>query len=182
MRRRRARPCSIRNFPLAYWALIFANLWMRRYDDAIRAGELAIANNPNDAEAYNGLGVVLHYIGRSEEALSAFERAVALNPLCPGMWLHFQAQAYFQLGRYEEAVALLKRRIFRNPDTDASRVLLAASYGELGRIDEARAEWQEAMRVNPAYSLEHRRTVLPYKNPEDFEAIVQGLRKAGLVE
>jgi Flp pilus assembly protein TadD len=38
---------------------------MRRYDDAIRVGESAIANNPNDAEASNGLGVVLHYGGRS---------------------------------------------------------------------------------------------------------------------
>ena len=35
--------------------------------------------------------------------------------------------------------------------------------------------------VNPAYSLEHRRKVLPYKNPADFETVVDGLRKAGLV-
>jgi adenylate cyclase len=81
--------------PAAYWALIFANLWMRRYDDAIRAGESAIANNPTDAEAANGLGAVLHYSGRSEDALRYFERAMALNPLCPGMWLHFQGQAYY---------------------------------------------------------------------------------------
>ena len=98
------------------------------------------------------------------------------------MWLHFHGQAYFQLGRYEEAVAVLKRRIFRNPHTDASRVLLAAAYGQIGRLDEAREQWREALRVNPGYSLEHRRKVLPYKNPADFEAVVEGLRKAGVVE
>jgi len=168
--------------PAAYWALMFANLWMRRHDEAIRAGESALAINPNDAEAYNGLGIILHYVGRSEEALHSFERAVALNPLCPEMWLHFHGQAYFQLGRYEEAVAVLKRRIFRNPHTDASRVLLAAAYGQIGRLDEAREQWREALRVNPDYSLEHRRKVLPYKNPADFEAVVEGLRKAGVVE
>jgi adenylate cyclase len=167
--------------PAAYWALIFANLWMRRYDDAIRAGESAIANNPNDAEALNGLGVVLHYGGRSAEALRYFERAMALNPLCPGMWLHFQGQVYYQLQRYEEAENVLKRRIFRTPETDASRVLLAVTYGQTGRLDEAREQWSEVLRVNPAYSLEHRRKVLPYKNPADFEAVVDGLRKAGLV-
>jgi hypothetical protein len=35
---------------------------------------------------------------------------------------------------------------------------------------------------NPAYSLEHRRKVVPFKNPEDFEKVIDGLRKAGLPE
>jgi adenylate cyclase len=37
------------------------------------------------------------------------------------------------------------------------------------------------MRVNPDYSLEYRRKVLPFKNPADFELVVEGLRKAGVV-
>ena len=106
---------------------------------------------------------------------------MALDPYFPDVWLHFYAQAMFHLRRYEEAVGILKRRIDRNPHTDASRVLLAASYGHLGRLDEARAEWQEVYRDNPDYSLEYRRKVLPYKNPADFELVVDGLRKAGLV-
>ena len=77
---------------------------------------------------------------------------------------------------------MLKRRLARNPVTDVSRALLAASYGHLGRLDEARAEWREVLRVNPDYSLEYRRKVLPYKNPADFERVVDGLRKAGVVE
>jgi adenylate cyclase len=158
------------------------NLMARQHDEAIRAIETAISLNPNYAEAHNELGLILHYAGRSEEALPHFDRAMALNPYFPGHWLHFPAQAAYQLGRYEAAVAILKRRITRNPDTDASRVLLAASYGQLGLIKEAREAWREALRVNPAYSLEQRRNVLPYKNPEDFERVVEGLRKAGLPE
>jgi adenylate cyclase len=38
------------------------------------------------------------------------------------------------------------------------------------------------LRVNPDYSLEYRRKVLPYKNPADFEHVVDGLRKAGVVQ
>ena len=104
------------------------------------------------------------------------KRLLMLATLCA-----FQAQAAYQLGRYEAAAATSKRRIIRNPETDASRVLLAASYGQIGLIDEAREAWQEALRVNPNYSLEQRRKVLPYKNPADFELVVDGLRKAGLV-
>jgi adenylate cyclase len=166
-------------YPYTHWALSFIYLWMRRYDESILAAETSIALNPNFADGYNSLGVVLHYVGRSEDALSCLERAVALDPMCPGMVLHFHGQAYFQLRRYEEAAAVLKRRIFRFPETDASRVLLAACYGHMDRVDEARDQWREALRVNPDYSLEHRRKVLPYKNPADFEAVVEGLRKRG---
>jgi adenylate cyclase len=41
--------------------------------------------------------------------------------------------------------------------------------------------WAEVMRINPNYSLEHRRKVLPYKNPVDFDLVMDGLGKAGLI-
>jgi len=169
-------------YPYAHWALGVTSLYLRRLDVAIREAERVIALAPNLAEGHESLGNALHYAGRSDEALVCFERAVALNPYYPDIFLHFHAQAMFQLGRYEEAVAFLKRRLVRNPGTDISRVLLAASYGHLGRFAEAREEWDGVFRINPDYSLEHRRKVLPYKNPADFERVVDGLRKAGLTE
>jgi len=75
-----------------------------------------------------------------------------------------------------------KRRISAQPRPDASRALLAPSYGQMGLIKEAREAWREALSINPAYSLEQRRKVLPYKNPDDFELFVEGLHKAGLPE
>jgi adenylate cyclase len=167
--------------PWAHWALSIVELYSRRHDVAISEAQRAIVLNPNFAEAHVSLGEALYYSARADEALKYFDRAKVLNPYFPDVLLHFQALALFQLGRYEEAVDLLKQRLTRNPVTDVSRVLLAASYGHLGRFDEARAAWQEVLRVNPNYSLEYRRKVLPYKNPEDFELVVDGLRKAGLV-
>ncbi len=169
-------------YPYALWALAGACLWARRHDEAVSAAEKLVAFNPSFAEGYGMLGFILHYVGRSEEAVACIDRAMALDPFCSDMMLHFQGQALYQLGRHSDAVGILKRRILRNPDTDASRVLLAAAYGQMGMIEEARASWREALRVNPSYSLEQRRKVLPYKNPEDFDRVVEGLRKAGLPE
>jgi len=104
---------------------------------------------------------------------------MALDPYCPGMVLHFQAQAAYRLGRYPEAIGLLRRRILRNPETDASRALLAASYGQMGLVEEAREAWREMLRVNPAYSIEQRRKVLPYKDPDDFERFVEACGRRG---
>ncbi|CAN7678102.1 adenylate/guanylate cyclase domain-containing protein [Mesorhizobium sp. LjRoot246] len=168
--------------PWAHWALAIAKLYTRRHDGAIDEVERALALNPNFAEAHVCLGEALYYSGRSEEALASFARGKTLNPYFPDVLLHFQALASFQLGRYEEAVDLLQQRLARNAGTDVSRALLAASYGHLGRLTDARAAWQELLRVNPDYSLEYRRKVLPYKNPADFELMVDGLRKAGIVQ
>lgn len=168
--------------PWAHWALALVNLYTRRHDAAIAECRRAVALNPNFAEGHVTLGEVLHYAGINEDALGCFERGKALNPYFPDLHLHFRALAYFQLRQYDKAASLLEERLARNPTTDTSRALLAATYGHLGRLEEARAAWQEALRVNPAYSLEYRRKVLPYKNPADFELVVEGLRKAGVAE
>lgn len=169
-------------YPYGLWALAGACLWARRHDEAVSAAEKVVAFNPSFAEGYGMLGFVLHYVGRSEEAVACIDRAMALDPLCSDMVMHFQGQALYQLGRHAEAVAILKRRILRNPETDASRALLAAAYGQMGLSEEAREAWRGLMLVNPNYSIEQRRKVLPYKNPDDFERFVEGLRKAGLPE
>ncbi len=169
-------------YPYALWSLAMTLSWERRNDEALGAAEKAIAFNPNFADGHSMFGVLLHFAGRSAEALQYFDRAMALDPYSPSLLLYFRAQAAYQLGQYAEAASLLKRRILRSPETDTSRVLLAASLGQMGLIDAAREAWRGALSVNPAYSLEHRRNVLPYKNPADFDRIVEGLRKAGLPE
>ena len=167
--------------PDAHFAMAVVTLWLRRHDEALRHAERAIALDPNHSDARLALGVILHYAGRSEEALPVFDRSLAVDPLFDQI-LQFQAQAHYALGRYDEAAEWAKRRIAANPRTDTSRVFLAASRAQMGRFDEAREAWREALRVNPSYSLEQRRKVLPYKNPEDFERLADGLRKAGLPE
>ena len=103
---------------LALWAFAMIAVFTRRYDEAASAGETGVAVNPNNAEAHTVLGVTRLYTGRFEDAIACFDRAMALDPYFPGLWLYFKAQAVYQLGRYSEAVSLLKRRIQRNPETD----------------------------------------------------------------
>jgi class 3 adenylate cyclase/Flp pilus assembly protein TadD len=164
----------------AHTALGSVNLWRREHDQAMLEHEKAIMLDPTYAAGRMGLGRVLHYAGRSEEAIEPIEQAMILEPYYPGYYLHVLAQAQFQLGWYERAIESLTRRITRDPKTDISRVLLAASYGHLDRIAEARSEWAEALRVNPRYSLNHRKKILPYKNPHDLSRLTEGLRKANL--
>ena len=66
--------------PYALWALAMTCSTSRRHDEALSAAEKSIAFNPSFAQGHCALGVVLHYVGRSEEALKYFDRAMALDP------------------------------------------------------------------------------------------------------
>ena len=58
--------------------------------------------------------------------------------------------------------------------------MLAATYAELGREKEARAEVAEVLRINPAYSVERYRGRAPFKNQADLDRVIAALHKAGL--
>ena len=166
--------------PVSHMALGNLMLWRRNHDGALAEFGRMITLDPNFAQGHSATGLALMYAGRSADALEAFAIAKRLDPHSPSIVLHFVAQAHFSLGRYEAAVERLLERIARTPATDSSRMLLAACYGHLGRTEEARAAWAGLMKVNPDFSLAQRERVLPYKEPRDFQRIVDGLAKAGL--
>ena len=140
--------------------------------------ERTLAIDPSFLAAFTTLGGALLGLGRAEEALSLFDTVRHREPLAPTVMLHYRARALFMLGRFEEAEMSLKERIAKSPETDVSRALLASIYGHQGRLEEARAAWRELADVNPNYSVERRRAMLP---SAEFELLASGLRKTGLV-
>ena len=168
--------------PHAYFAVAAAAVWMKQHEPAAVAAEKCLTISPSFAEGHAVLGLILVYSGKPREAIVSLNRAMRLDHPYRNTYLHQLALAHVQLEEYEPAVAVLKRRLVRKPESDISRVLLAATYGHMGKIEESRAEWAEALRINPDYSLEHRRKVLPYRDPAHFEHLLEGLHKAGLTE
>ena len=62
----------------------FAN---RQYGQAAAMYERLLAFNPNDGEIHNNLGLTLHYLGRSTEALDRLEEGAAVDPQNQRIWL-----------------------------------------------------------------------------------------------
>ncbi len=62
----------------------FAN---RQYEKAAEMYERLLAFSPNDAEIYNNLGLTLHYLGRSTEALGKLNEGIAIDPEHQRIWL-----------------------------------------------------------------------------------------------
>ena len=126
------------------------------------------------------IGRILTCSGDPASAIKMIDASMRLDPLYQGLVLHFPAEARVSLGQFNEAVATLTERLKRDPNSATSYALLAACYGHLGRVAEARAAWADVMRIAPNFSIERQRRILPYKNLADFELRVEGMRKAGL--
>jgi tetratricopeptide (TPR) repeat protein len=77
----------------------FAN---RQYDRAAEMYEQLLVLSPNDAEIYNNLGLTLHYLGRSTEALGKLNEGVTVDPEHQRIWLTL-GYVNSQLGNTEQA-------------------------------------------------------------------------------
>ena len=95
-------------------------------------------------------------------------------------WLGF---AHYMLKEYSEALRLCAN-VFRGRRTSrAGHFWLAATYAQLGQLEDARAEAAEVLRIDPKYTIDGtQRQLSTFKRPEDAEHFFDGLRKAGLPE
>jgi adenylate cyclase len=166
--------------PQAHEVLAMALFFHRELDGALAEARRCLALAPNSAGGHVLIARILTYSGDAASAINMIDAYMRLDPLYWDLALHFLAEARVSLGQFDAAVAALKQRLERNPNSETSFALLAACYGHLGRVADARAAWAEVMRIAPNFSIERQRRILPYKNPNDFERRVEGMRKAGL--
>jgi adenylate cyclase len=151
------------------------------HDGAIELAQRAIAIDANYAGAYLVKGAGLAYSNRTSEARDVALTALRLSPRDPLgaiMRLLLTVVHYFS-GDYVDAVAIARSTARDYPDYPLPYRYLAASLGQLGRLDDARAALQQAMTISPAGFDFYVRSRQPWFRPEDHEHILDGLRKAG---
>ena len=168
------------SLPEPHRTLGLVYVWKKQYDQAIAEAQRAITLDPNFANGYVGLGTILVFAGQPEEGVRLIEKAMRLNPRYPIDYLMNLGFAYRVAGRYEEALAPLKKVLAHSPNFVPAHLNLAICYAELGKQEEARAEVAELRRINPNFPVEGFKQFLPYKDPADVERFLDGLRKAGV--
>jgi tetratricopeptide (TPR) repeat protein len=166
--------------PYAHFILAEALLWHREHDKAFSEVQRCLALAPSSAEGHLAKANIQYYRGDAAGSIDTLNAYMRLDPFFREVTLYFLAQAQEALGQFDAAVATLTQRLERNPNSPTSYALLAACYGHLGRIAESRAAWVELMKIAPDFSMERRRRILPFRNPDMFERRLEGLRKAGL--
>ena len=101
-----------------------------------------------------------------------------LDPRNHDRYLYIEGWSYTQMGRYEEAIPILKRGY---TTLSGFQYLLVVDYIELGREPQARAEAAEIMRLFPNFSVEKFMLRSMVNQDETYrERVHTDLYKAGL--
>jgi len=135
----------------------------------------ALALNPSYARGWFVSGVLRLWAGQPDLAIEHIEASLRLSPRVPvGTPVAMMGGAYFFKRRFDEAVAKLLLSMQDHPGYPPSYRFLAASYAHMGRLDEARATVAKLRDISPEVVPSD----LAFRNPEDRELFLSGLRLA----
>jgi TolB-like protein/cytochrome c-type biogenesis protein CcmH/NrfG len=143
--------------------------------EAYRAVEL----NPNNAIWLSLLGNYLAQQEDFEHSVPMTRRAIELSPHPPSWITMGLFYDHYHHGRFDEALAMAKlwdNSDFRKP------LYLAATYGQLGRPEEARREIEKMHRhwEHPLGEMRQELIVRHGMKPSLVDGLMAGLAKAGL--
>lgn len=154
----------------------YANLYLRRHDESLQDFSQAVALNPHDADILEGYADSLAHSGDPRQGLNLFNKAIELNPIPPDEYPWTLGSIYYQLGDYRAALQALRPV----EDSPATARLLAACAAQLGELELARHYSRVVRSVYPDFQTDRVRAIVPNRNPEDTEHLIEGLKRAGL--
>jgi tetratricopeptide (TPR) repeat protein len=134
----------------------------------------ALALNPSYARGWELSGVLKFWAGQHDVAIEHVETSLRLSPRVMGQPLAMLGIAHFFKQRFDEAASKLLLSIQDHPGAPTAYRFLAACYAHLGRLDEARAIVAQLRAITPLVVPND----LPWRNPEDRELFLSGLRLA----
>jgi TolB-like protein/class 3 adenylate cyclase/tetratricopeptide (TPR) repeat protein len=163
----------------AYAVIGYVRTFQRRHDEALVAGEKAIALSPSSSDAYHMAGMCHGYAGNF--ALYE-EQAQRLSPIKPSHSLADEARARFHLGDFTAARDIASHVLKQRPQWLTARLTRVAALWSLGEDDEARIVVKELLARRSDFSVARWARGLPYRRQEDLDALINPLRLAGLPE
>jgi len=107
-----------------------------KYTDALRFSDVLIEFVPYSGEAWMKRGIALHELGKDDEAMEAFNRALALSPADEEL-LAAISETYCDTDDYEKALEYAERALTLNPANEDALWNKAVALQRSGKNEDA---------------------------------------------
>ena len=132
--------------------------------EALQQLNKAIADNPNDAEAYLQRGKIHVSLEDQQKAIADFTRVIELKPAYAKVYLQ-RGIAYTESGKYEDALRDLNKALDLNPRLEDAYFQRGHVCGILGNNEDAEIDYQRALELNPQTAPVKPKSPAVKKNP-----------------
>ena len=132
---------------------------------------------PKNADSWFCLGNTYNGLGRSDDAIDAYRKALRINPEYPSAWNNL-GYAYDNLGHYDDAIDAYRKALRINPEYAGAWISLGNTYDNLGHYDDAIDAYRKALRINPEDALAWNNLGYAYNNLGHYDDAIDACRKA----
>ncbi|MFK4642084.1 TolB-like protein/Flp pilus assembly protein TadD [Bradyrhizobium ottawaense] len=153
-----------------------------RFDEAVHQAKRALAISPSDAFLLLLTARVFINGEQSAEGEQTIRSAMRLNPFYPVNYLAVLGDALVHQGKTSEALEAFCELVRRNPNYISAHLHLAGLYSEAGKLEIARQEIAEVLRINPSYRVSMAGSFYLSSDKSRKQAFLDALRTAGLPE
>jgi TolB-like protein len=164
-------------------------IFTKRAAEGIAECEHGLALDRNLALAHAYIAIGKTFIGRAEETEAHIVEALRLSPrdTFSNIWVQMLGQANIYLGKWEQAVAQLRRSIETNRNFPIAHFQLAAALARLGQLDEARSAVKSGLVLNPGFAISRARAMWTGCSDDprylaQLEPLFEFMRVAGVPE
>jgi adenylate cyclase len=120
------------------------------------AAQKAVELDDTLAEAHTSLAYVFYVDFENAQSVKEFERGISLNPNYALAHHWYGTLLLSALGRFDQAIAELKRALELDPVVPIIGVSLGATYRQARRYDEAIAQLRDSVEMHPEFYWAHR--------------------------
>lgn len=128
--------------------LAFIAFQAGHYSEALKHAEVAVRSAPDEPEAQYAYGLALGIMDRTDEALNAYDAALAKDPT-NGRYLQAKCETLNYLWLWEHAVDTCKSAILAEPRNALAHRELGRAFFKLELLREALSELETAGRLDP---------------------------------
>ena len=109
-----------------------------------------LAAAPENADAWNLLGLVAQAKGLHEQAVECFEKAITCAPQHFPLYFNL-AVSFGAMHKNAEAIAAYQKALELQPNLPEAHTAIANIYWEMGKIEQAQAAFEQALEVASDY-------------------------------
>ena len=162
------------DFAPLHAALAVAYTNIGRYAEGLQRGIRATELDPLNAFAHRAYSIPLIYTGRSNDAIAALERAVAINPNLTAPY--FELAAQYRATDYQEmAVGIYRRILELEPDNAKAYLRICQTYAEVGEFLEGTRFCDTATEIDQSYAPAWQMLGQLQYNRRNYESAVDSL-------